>query len=75
MHYGEAKEFVFGGKHVCLHSGIPTLVGDLENWPEHFLLLLAFTRGILSVFELVLKFEKSVFNTVAYVSLCALEYV
>lgn len=37
-------------------------MSDLEDWPDHFVLLLSFVRGILGVLELVGEFEQSVFD-------------
>ena len=37
-----------------------TLMGDLENRPEHLLPLLALVRGVLCVFHLVGEFEERV---------------
>lgn len=37
-----------------------TLVRDLEDGPEHFVLLFAFMAGVFGVFELVLEFEEGI---------------
>ena len=37
---------------------------DLENWPQHLMLLLSLMACVLSVFELVLELEESVFDVV-----------
>lgn len=39
-----------------------TLVGDLEDGPGHFVLLLAFVAGVLGVFHFVGEFEEGVFD-------------
>lgn len=41
---------------------IRTLMRDLEDWPLHLVLLLAFVGGVLGVFHFVLKLEQSVFD-------------
>lgn len=37
-------------------------MSDLEDWPEHFVLLLALMTGILGVFHFVGEFEECIFN-------------
>lgn len=37
-------------------------MGDLEDGPDHFVLLLSFVRGIFGILELVGEFEQSVFD-------------
>ena len=44
--------------------GQPTLMGDLEDRPQHLMLLLALVAGILGIFQLVLELEKSIFDVV-----------
>lgn len=41
---------------------IRTLMGDLKDGPEHFVLLFAFVRGGLGVFHFVFEFEEGVFD-------------
>jgi hypothetical protein len=45
-------------------KGIHTLMGDLEDRPQHLVLLLALVRRILGVFHLVGELEQGVFNVV-----------
>lgn len=45
-------------------KGIHTLVGDLEDRPQHLVLLLALVRGILGVLHLVGELEQRVFDVV-----------
>jgi hypothetical protein len=45
-------------------KGIHTLMGDLEDRPQHLVLLLALVRGVLGVLHLVGEFEKGVFDVV-----------
>lgn len=47
-----------------LAGNVHTLMCDLKDGPEHFLPLFALCRSILGVFELVLEFEKGVFNVI-----------
>lgn len=37
-------------------------MSDLEDGPEHFVLLLAFVAGVLSIFHFVGEFEEGVFD-------------
>ena len=41
----------------AISRSIPTLMRDLEDWPQHFMLLLALVAGVLGVFELVLELQ------------------
>ena len=45
-------------------KGIHTLMGDLEDRPQHLVLLLALVRGVLGVFHLVGELEQRVFDVV-----------
>jgi hypothetical protein len=45
-----------------LSSGIPTLMRNLEDRPQHLVLLLPLVTGVLSVLELVLEFEEGIFD-------------
>ncbi len=48
---------------VPFHSrGVPTLMRDLEDGPQHLVLLFALVTRILGVLELVLEFEEGVFD-------------
>jgi hypothetical protein len=49
---------------VCSAKGIRTLMGDLEDRPQHLVLLLALVRGVLGVFHLVGELEEGVFDVV-----------
>ena len=48
----------------ALNSGQHTLVRDLEDGPQHLVLLLALVARVLGVFEAVLEFEEGVFDVV-----------
>lgn len=43
-------------------EGILTLVRDLEDRPEHLMLLLAFVARVFGILEFVLEFEESIFD-------------
>ena len=41
---------------------ILTLMCDLKDWPERFVLLFAFVAGVLGILHLVLELEQSIFD-------------
>ena len=47
-----------------LAKGIRTLVGDLEDRPQHLVLFLAFVRGVFGILHLVRELEEGVFDVV-----------
>ena len=53
-------------------KGIHTLMGDLEDRPQHLVLLLALVRGVLGVLHLVLKLEERVLQVLEAIWGCLL---